>query len=669
MKEKTYRLYRFNDFQLEVDEGVLKKGTKPVPLTPKAFETLVVLLENRGKVVDKEILLSEVWEDTFVEETTLAQNIFTIRRALGIQENGKQIIETVPKRGYKFVADVTEVVGSAEDIIFERNARSEITAERRSVEDGDAVKVQDEQSFAEKFSPATLNPSFSPFLTSGARRLLPAGFLLVIFALISYGVFSYFQMRNSRTAAAVETPASGIHSIAVLPFQTVGEQDRDEKLGFGMADAIITRLSKLQKIPVRPTSAIVRYVEQSAFNAAEIGRDLGVDAIVEGTIQREGERIRISVQLTSVIDSRTLWAETYDENSAGILALQDSISGKVVRSLALKLTPEQEKLLEQHPTNSPEALAAYQLGVYLWNTRTQENLEKAKGYFQQAVELDPKFARAYGMLADTYHLIAYYSSSDSDELYEKSRFNAMKALALDDSVAEAYMALAGFQLYSKNLDVAESYLESAVERAPYNSTVRVRYAWILLRIGKIDQAVIEMRYAQEYDPLSPVTNGALCNMLTYREDFPAAVRICRKAVELSPNTADNRLSLAYAYFYNGNTEEALKQAKIDLEQGEEKDKALSALAYFYARLGWRAEAEAILARLKPLAENKAVLFADLTLITYTLGRKDEAYLYFRKSCEKKVILPLLFRTDPVWKEIRQDSRFLKLAEESLLSVV
>lgn len=667
MREKTYRLYKFNDFQLEVDEGVLKKGTQPVPLTPKAFETLVVLLENRGKVVDKEILLNEVWEDTFVEETTLAQNIFTIRKALGIQENGKQIIETVPRRGYKFVADVTEVIGSAEDIIFERNVRTEIIAERQSVEDGDAVEVQNKKSFVEKFSPDALNSSVSQFLTSGYKRLLPAGFLLVIFALISYGVFSYFQIRNSR-AADVGMPASEVRSIAVLPFQTVGEQGRDEKLGFGMADAIITRLSKLQKIPVRPTSAIVRYAEQPAFNAMEVGRDLGVDAIVEGTIQRDGERIRISVQLTSVTYSRALWAETYDENSSGILALQDSIAGKVVRSLALKLTPEQEKLLEQHPTNSPEALEAYQLGVYLWNTRTLENLEKAKGYFQKAVELDPKFARAYGMLADTYHLIAYYSFSNSDELYEKTRFNAMKALALDDSVAEAYIALAGFQLYSRNLEVAESYLESAVERAPYNSTVRVRYSWILLRIGKIDQAIIEMRYAQEYDPLSPVTNGALCNMLTYREDFTGAVRICQKAVELSPNTADNRLSLAYAYFFNGNTEEALEQARIDIEQGEEKDKALGALAYFYAKSGRRAEAEAILTRLKPPAENKSVLFADLALITYTLGRKDEAYMYFRKSCEKRAILPLLFRYDPVWKEIREDSRFIKLAEESLLRV-
>lgn len=664
MKEKTYRLYQFNGFQLEVDEGVLKRGEVPVPLTPKAFETLVVLLENHGKVVDKEILLNEVWQDTFVEETTLAQNIFTIRKALGIQEDGKQVIETVSRRGYKFVANVTEIIGSAEDIIFERNVRTEITAEHKIIEDIDAIEVRDKKSFVERFNPRTLNLSLSQFLTLGSARLLPAGFLLLILALLSYGVFSYFQTQKSRANPEMTANAPAIHSIAVLPFQTIGEKGKDEKFGFGMADAIITRLSKLQKIPVRPTSAIIPYTEQSALNAMEAGRELGVDAVVEGNVQRDGERVRISVQLTSVADGRALWAETFDENSTGIFALQDSISGKVVRSLALKITPAQEKLLEQRPTNSPEALEAYQLGVYLWNTRTQENLEKAKGYFQKAVQLDPKFARAYGMLADTYHLIAYYGSSNSAELYEKTRFNAMKALALDDSVAEAYIALAAFQLYSGNLDMAESYLENAIERAPYNSTARVRYSWILLRVGKIDQAVSEMRLAHEYDPLSPVTNGALCNILTYRENFTEAVKLCHKAVEIAPNAADNRLSLAYAYFFNGNTEEAIKEAKIDTEQGEDKDMALSALAYFYAKLGRQSEAETILAQLKPAAGNNSALFGNLALITYALGRKDEAYAYFKKGYEKRVIMFLLFRNDPVWKDMRNDPRFAKLMEES-----
>jgi DNA-binding winged helix-turn-helix (wHTH) protein/TolB-like protein/Tfp pilus assembly protein PilF len=650
MREKTYRLYQFSGFQLEVDEGILKKGEENVPLTPKAFDTLLVLLQNRGKVVDKEVLLNEVWEDTFVEETTLAQNIFTIRKALGTPENGKQIIETVPRRGYKLVADVTEVIGSAEDIIVERKVRTEITAEHKIIEDIDAAKAGNS---AGKFG--------SRFFKGNYARLSVAGILLA--ALILYGAFSYFQTLKNRAPGDLNAAPPQVLSVAVLPFQIIGEEGKNEKLGFGMADAIITRLSKLQKIPVRPTSAIVRYAENSNLNAAEAGRELGVDAVVEGTIQRDGERVRISVQLTSVTDGRALWAETFDENSTGIFALQDSISGRVVRSLALKLTPAQEKLLGQRPTNSAEALEAYHFGVYLWNTRTMENLEKAKKYFQKAIEIDPKFARAYAMLADTYHLIAYYSSSNSADLYEKTRFNAMKALALDDSVAEAYIALAAFQLYTGNLDMAQSYLENAVERAPYNSTVRIRYSWILLRIGKIDEAISEMRLAHEYDPLSPLTNGALCNMLTYREDFGAAINVCRKAAELSPDTADNRLSLAYAYFFNGNTEEALKQAEIDTEKGEEKDIALATLGYFYAKLGRSSEAEAIIKRLKPGAENKSTLFNNLTLISYALGKKDDAFAYFKKGYEKRVILTLLFRNDPVWKEIRSDPRFAQLMEE------
>jgi TolB-like protein/DNA-binding winged helix-turn-helix (wHTH) protein/Flp pilus assembly protein TadD len=657
MKEKTNRLYNFNGFELEVDEGLLRKGQDTIPLTPKAFDTLIVLLKNRGKVVDKEVLLNEVWADTFVEETTLAQNIFTLRKALGTLENGKQLIETVPRRGYKFVAEVSEIIGTEETLIVQRNIHTEITAEH-SIHDSDGLEVREQENFSENFG-SKLQRLVPQFLTKSFNRILSAGLVLLAIIPISYGLFSYFQ--TAGTAGKTASPV--ISSIAVLPFQTIGEQSREEKLGFGMADAIITRLSKLQKIPVRPTSAIFRYIEQPALNTTTAGRDLGVDAILEGSVQRDGDRVRVTVQLTSVADGKPLWAETIDEKDTNIFALQDAISSKVVQSLSLKLTPQQWKTLEERMTDKPEAFEAYQLGVYFWNFRSKDNLLKAVNYFQKAIEIDPNFAAAYGLLADTYSMIGYYRFADTKEMMVKARAAAEKSLALNDSVAQAQIAMSYICFFNGDTETAKRYIERAIQIDPYNSTAHIRYSWILFRTENLDQAFTEMQLGQQYDPLSPISNGALCSMLIYREKFGEAVKFCEKAVELSSDAADNRLSLANAYFFSGRTEDGIKLAKLGSEKTERKFSALATLGYFYARTGNHTEAKAIVERLKSEAEKDSTLFSELTLVTYALDRKDESFSYFKKAYELRLVRFLEFKYEPVWREIRLDSRFCKLMEE------
>jgi tetratricopeptide (TPR) repeat protein len=238
----------------------------------------------------------------------------------------------------------------------------------------------------------------------------------------------------------------------------------------------------------------------------------------------------------------------------------------------------------------------------------------------------------------------------------------VKAIALDESVAEAHIAMAFIKFTPDGAQDAARSIERAIELAPYNSTARVRHGWILFRLGKPEEALGEMRLAKEYDPLSPVTNGALCNALTYRENFAEAVKVCEKAAELAPNTADNRLSLANAYFFNGNTDDAIKQAKIQAENGENKLSALGSLGYFYAKSNRRDEAEAIVAQLKPEAAKDAGLYNDLTLIAYALGKRNESFEYFRKVLQHRVLAMNLFYIDPVWKEVRCDPQFIKLLE-------
>ncbi len=665
--------YDFDNFRLDIEKQQLLKNGEPVLLTHKAFQTLHILVQNFGQMVKKEDIYNHIWADSFVEEANLTQYIYLLRKTLGKNAAETTYIETVNRHGYVFTVQVETIFAS--ETLPEENANTALP-EAESPSPESTVSGEFEETVKSNLSHLWLSRNennesvndrkdeqFSAFdlvikkpqSRRQTNRVFLARLLLTLIALVSFGLLIYFQIEKPAKKTA---PAIG--SIAVLPFQPIGEESREGKLGLGMADAIITRLSKLQQIPVRPTSAVFRYTDLPTLNIAATGRELGVETILEGTVQREGERVRVSVQLVSVTDGKPLWAEMFDEKFTDIFALQDSISSKVARSLALKLTPQQWKLLEQRPTNKPEALEAYQLGVYFWNTRTKENLQKAVVHFQKAIEIDPNFAESHAMLADTYNMLGYYRYADSREMTAKARAAAEKALALDDSIAEAHIAMAFIQLTPTSVEEAQHSIERAIELAPYNSTARVRYAWILFRLGKSDQAVSQMKLAQEYDPLSPVSNGALCNILTFQESFAEAVKVCEKAVELAPNSANNRLALANAYFFNGNIEEAIKQVKIDIESGRKRFSSLGSLGYIYAKLNRRAEAEAIVAQLKPEADKDAGLFNDLTLITYALGSRDESFVYFQKAYNTKVLPMNLIYTDPVWKEIREDSRFIKM---------
>jgi TolB-like protein/DNA-binding winged helix-turn-helix (wHTH) protein/Tfp pilus assembly protein PilF len=674
MSDNEVVYYNFDNYSLDLEKQQLLKDGEPVLLTHKAFHTLHILVQNFGQIVEKEDIYRQLWADSFVEESNLTQYIYLLRKTLDKNPAGVSYIETVARRGYIFTGQVEKVLAPE----FVPTETVEVVLSENKLQLPQIIDVADKSK-----KNGHLDISHLQFVTNGktedsvikknghlngnglhvekldnqprTSRLSPVVVLLIFITLLSVGLITYFQKGKP-----IESTGSSNGSIAVLPFRPIDEESNNAKLGLGMAEAIITRLSKLQQIPVRPTSAILRYIDQPASSLTETGRELGVDTILEGTVQRDGERVRVSVQLISVADGKPLWAEMFDEKyTNNIFALQDSIAGKVAESLSLKLTPQQWKLLEQRPTNNPEAFEAYQLGVYFWNTRTKENLQKASVYFQKAVEIDSQFAQAYGMLADTYNLLGYYRFASRDEMYDKSRVTAARALELDATVAEAHMAMA----FVQRDEQAKNSLERAIELAPYNSTVRVRYAWILFRTGETEQAVTEMRLAQEYDPLSAVSNGALCNMLFYREIFSEAVKVCKKAVELGPKTADNRLGLANAYFFNGNIEEAISEAKIDVEISERKYSALGTLGYFYAKLNRRAEAEAIVNQLKPEAEKDFGLYNDLALINYALGKRDEAFAYFQKSYNKRVLPISMVRQDPVWKEIDQDPRFIKLIEE------
>lgn len=650
MEDISY--YDFENFRLDVVNEQLIKGTKSIPLTHKAFKTLLILVQNNGQLVKKEDIINKIWHDSFVEEANLTQHIYVLRKTLGNNKFGKPFIETVPKRGYLFTSDVQQIKKSIQKFVAFDTIPNNFHQDD-SVLNEDILFLKSDLHNTDDANLHQTNPNLA-ITASKTSKLKPFWLILAFAAMLTVGLFLY-QVRSNQISAG-----SSVKSIAILPFKPIGEESSNAKLGFGMADAVITRLSKFQKIPIRPTSAVFRFTEQN-FDPIKAGKELGVDSVLEGTVQREGELVRVSVRLIKVNDGTTLWADTFDEKFTHIFALQDSISSKVAKALSFNLSSNQEEQITVQTTSNTDAYQAYQLGIYFWNKRTKEDLEKAVSYFQKAVQIDENYALAYAMLADSYNMLFYYGfAEDKKETIEKADEAAKKALELNDSLPETHIAISYIQIAKyKDLDSALKSLERAIQLSPYNPTARIRYGWQLLRLGEMDKALEQMKIAQTNDPLSQVSNSALCSMLLLKRNYPEALKYSEKAVELQPNAPMVKLQLASVYFLNGRTDEAVSILKEESQKPYTKYDSIAGLAFIYAKTGKTKEAEELFLQLK---NNKVNLsqYSDLALIAFTLGKKQEAMGFFKMMVEKNKQIPLSIISDPYWEEVFKDEEFKKL---------
>lgn len=571
-----------------------------------------LLIENAGQLVKKEQLISEIWQDSFVEDSNITQQIYILRKTLGNDENGKPLIETLPKRGYCFVGKLKESHETQSDI---------------------QTKV------------VTVTPQTSKF--NRAKIILLGAAILSVLIILTAVI-----LRQNNSAS----DKSSINSIAVLPFKKLGGED-DSKIGFGLADAIINNLSKQQKIPVRSMSAVFGYANQVNVDAVKAGKRLEVDSVLEGTVQQDGEQVRVSLRLIKTADGSTIWTETFNEKFSNIFALQDSISVKVAKSLALNLSAKESQTLIQKPANS-EAFQFYQLGVYFSNTRTKDGLERAVQYFQKVIELDANYAPAHAMLADSYNWLNQLGGSQ--DFLDKSESASNKALFLDNSVAEAHIAMAYVQFVKyKDVEAGKNSLAKAVELAPYNPTARLHYGWELLQRGDLDGAYPQIVLAQEYAPLSAHNNLTLCSILIFKKDYDEALKFCKKSLELQPTTPMVNVQIANILFLQGKTDEAINLLTMESENPAQKYESLGSLAYIYTKIGKRNEAEKIYDELKESKETQNK-YNDLTTIAFALNKKDEALKHFKQMLDKSAIPPKFLVFDPFWEEIFKDESFRQL---------
>jgi TolB-like protein/Flp pilus assembly protein TadD len=477
------------------------------------------------------------------------------------------------------------------------------------------------------------------------------------------------RIANTASAHSPVTVADNVRSIAVLPFEPLGQDTNDELLGLGMADAIIGRMSNLKQLAVLPTSAVSKY-KGSASDPLAAGRALGVDAILSGTIQRSDDRIRATVQLVRVASGQTVWSEKFDETFTGIFDIQDAISDKVVQSLALNLTAAEQKQLAKRYTTNARAYDEYMMGLYFWNTRAKEGLEKAIDHFGRATEKDPNFALAHALKADCYYLQSIYGYRSGPDWVQDAKAAVDRALLLDDSIAEAHVAAAMIEFYQEANENGMTSLRRALALNPNLAVAHLRYGWALSSSGHLDEAVREIKRAQELDPLSPTYNTALGLILAFDRQFHASLDYCYKGVELAPNEVTTQEHLAYAYALNGRYQEAIEHyQRLAVLNPDRRGDVLGWIATVLVFAGRKSEADAMMPEILQLAARDQVDPFALAALYCASGDKDAAYDWFEKGLRRasKVQTTGLVwqytRYCPMLDPLRADSRFAMLLRQ------
>jgi len=642
MIESNTHIYEFGDFRLDAAKRLLLKDAREiVPLMPKAFDTLLYLVRHSGKVIEKDELMREIWADTIVEENNLTQNISILRRVFGEKPGEHRFIATVPGHGYKFVADV-QVLSLAESAIstaeFQKESPNETEPEIRNLK---PETNQDQR-------PKTKNqkPNRFQFIALAA---------LIIF---SIGTIGFYLWRGGEKSA--DAP---VKSIAVLPFKPLVLENRNEALEIGMADTLINELSSSEELVVRPLGSVRRYddLEQDVLQA---GRELGVDSVLEGTIQTAGERIRIAARLVRTSDGKQLWTETFDEKFTDIFAVQDSISNKVLSALILKLGGEAQKRLTKRGTENVEAYQLYMKGRFHASRLILPEVKKGIEYFNQAIALDPNYVLAYVGIAQAYTGFSLSGDVPANDAMPKGKAAALKAMELDPNLPEAQVAVGLFAFwYDWDWREAERKYQRALELDPNNAAANYFYAHLNSNLGRHAEALTLAKRARQLDPLSLITNSAEGQFLFYAGQSDEAVSRLNKTLELEQNFWHPHLVLSGIHAEKQKFAEAVGEAERAAQISGGNSSAVAAKGYALAKSGNSTEARTVLAELQKLSAERHVLAYNFAIIHNALGETETALNYLEKAYSEKNVLMVFLKVDPKWNNLRSEPRFIALAKQ------
>jgi DNA-binding winged helix-turn-helix (wHTH) protein/TolB-like protein/Tfp pilus assembly protein PilF len=629
--------YSFGSFQLYPSEQLLLRDKQAIPLSPKAFDLLLTLVSNHGRLLTRETLMKTIWPDSFVEETNLTVNISLLRKTLGEMDDGRPWIATAPKRGYRFDGAV----------ILHDQAASIAAPDRAERGVPETVVPELEPVATKPESVAATTPAPHP----GLSRWVAASLVLILAFLVLFLIFRH-PFRSQASPAEI----SEIRTLAVLPFQSLDKSAEDEYLGLGMTDALITRLSHLSQLVVRPIGAVRSFSPNQ--DPSGFGRRLDVQAVLDGTIQKIEGQTRVTVRLLRVEDGRTVWTDRFDEQNGNAFALEDTISQKLGQALELRLNgPEQHRL----PTRNSAAYDLYTQARYYWNKRSVESTKKSIELFQQAIQADPNDAPAYAGLADAYILAGSYGNSflAPGVAMPKAKAAIEKALVLDDSSAEAHTSLAYIRLVNDwDWAGAEREFKRALELDPECVNAHHWYSHELMALGRIAESHRESEIALGLDPTDVVINEHMAWHHLMSREYDRAIAQAAKAIQLDPNFVQAHRVLGLAYLYTNRHKEASEEFEkgVALSHGDPISRAY--LARCYAGSHREPEARKILASLEQDSVERYISSAEIAPIYLALGDHDSAIRWMGKAFDERAGSLIYLNVDRAFDPLRNDPRFL-----------
>lgn len=633
MSSVTSNLYQFGEFVLDPQNRSLKRGAELVPLTRKAFDVLLLLVQNAGRIVSKEELMKAVWPDSFVEDANLTQTIFMVRKALNETTNQRYIL-TLQGQGYRFLVPVSETA-------------SYVPETEKPLPPSPALKDPE---------PEALSRSAS----SGRLRWSLIACVAVVLLLIAAAT-----LRRRHISPAPAEQQSRI-MLAVLPFENFTGDERQDYFSDGLTEEMISQLGNLDpaRLGVIARTSIMHY-KHSQASITDIGKELGVQYVIEGSVRRDSERVRITAQLIQVKDQSHLWAREYDRDLGHLLELQEEIAREVANEIEFSLSGRRP-IESPHPgaplpgANSYEAYDLYLKGRYFWNKRTAEGFRQAADYFQQAIDKDPNYGRAYAGLADTFSLMSTWFVEPQNELMPKARTAALRALQLDESLAEAHASLA---LIKENYDYdwadAEKEFRRAIQLDPQYATGHQWYAEFLSWQGRFPEAFAQSEQARRLDPLSPIIATDHAEILYYARQYDSALEQCRSVLELDPNFDHARVLMIRFYLELGKYNKVFDL--IHYWEARSKDPWLWAWkTAVYGRTGHMEEARRTLAKLKQVSGSLPDRNATLLVAYLGVDDKEKVIELLQKASSEHSNAVMQIKVDPAYDPLRSDPRFQDL---------
>jgi len=631
-------IFEFGGFRLDTGKRLLSDGSGDVvALMPKVFDTLVLLVENAGKVVSKDELLATIWADTIVEENNLTQNISSLRRVFGEKPGEHKFISTIPGKGYKFVATVNRVGAETPEPAPEISDKLPTT-------DGEVLSSGTSEAVLDASQPEKALRSGRPFVIYAVIAVMGLATLLAVY-------FAYFK--NSAT----DKP---IRSVAVLPFMNAGQLPDTEYLSDGIAESIINGLSLLTNLKVMSRNSTFRFRGEQV-DIRMIGTQLGVDALVTGDVRQMGSDFVINVRLIDARDERQIWGDQYVKSSNNLIAAQNEIAQAIAQNLRLRLSTTDTQLLAKRGTQNPEAWQLYQRGRFHVFRLTPSEIQKGIGYFQQAIEIDPNYALAHSGISDAYRSLALSIEMVPVEYLSRSKAAAIKAIELDESLSEGHASL-GMTIFwgDWNWKAAEEKYRRALELNPNNAFAHLVYAHLLSNLGRHTEAAAEMKLARELDPLFPFGNALEGQFINHSGRPDEALVQLQKAIELAPNFWMPHLFASSAYTEKGMFAEAIASARRATELSPAQTVSLAFEGFALARSGDRVNAQANLGKLLKLSTERFVPASHIAIIYSGLGEREKALEWLEKGFEQRDPKMAFLKVEPKWADLRSEPRFIDL---------